>query len=229
MHATVKLLSGIASALIATAASAEVDHSMSLGVVQVRAYPGGSRVQYGSGVVISKDTVATNCHVTREARKVMVSKGPELFLATRQQADVHKDLCLLTTPGIPFPPVKLGSAKQLTPGQTLYIYGYPRTLGISFSEGKVKSVHDYEGGNIIGTSADFTLGASGGGVFDETGKLVGLATFLTRGHTGGYYAIPADWFSAAEKLSGNDVEPLKGQTFWENKSALPEFLQIKNP
>lgn len=224
----IKLFTGAVCALATLAAGelrAETDHKMSLSVVQVRAFPGEGRVMFGSGVAVSPNRVATNCHVTRNARKIMVSKGPQWYSAVAQQADTHRDLCLLTIPDMPFPVAEMGSATQLTVGQPLYFYGYPRAIGITFSEGQVQALHPYEDGQIIETSADFTLGGSGGGVFDRTGKLVGLATFLTAGHSGGYYAVPADWIASLKSREAKSIEPQSGLTFWEDKAAWPLFLR----
>lgn len=212
-------------ALLALPAAAEVDHTLSLSVVQVRAYPGEGKLLFGSGVVVAPDRVVTNCHVTRSALKIMVSKGPQLFPAVAQQADTRHDLCMLSTPNIPFPIASIGSAEGLTVGQPLYFYGYPRAIGITFSEGKVQALHAFDGGRIIETTADFTLGASGGGIFDAAGKLVGLATFLAAGHAGGYYAVPSDWIGRVKLREPHKIEPLPGLTFWEDAGALPAFLR----
>lgn len=204
---------------------ADADHTLSLSVVQIQAYAGPGKMFYGSGVVVSPDRVATNCHVTRAAVRVMVAKGPVSYPAVSQQADTRHDLCLLTTPGIPFPTASLGRTEQLAIGQPLYFYGYPRAVGISFSEGQVRALHPFEGSRIIETSANFTLGASGGGIFSANGKLVGLATFLSPGHAGSYYAIPSDWIPALSAMKTHKIEPLQGLSFWEDTAALPAFLR----
>jgi S1-C subfamily serine protease len=211
--------------LYSGASGAEVDHTLSLSVVQIRAYPGSGKTLFGSGVVVGPNRVVTNCHVTRTALKILVSKGPMPYPAVTQQADTRHDLCLLTTPGIPFPTANLGKTDQLKVGQPLYFYGYPRGIGISFSEGKVEALYPFEGSRIIETSANFTLGASGGGIFAGDGKLVGLATFLSPGHANGYYAIPSDWISSLDAREARRIEPLQGLSFWEDAAALPAFLR----
>ncbi len=204
---------------------ADVDHTLSLSVVQIQAYAGPGKMFFGSGVVVGPDRVATNCHVTRAALRVTVAKGSVSYPAVSQQADTRHDLCLLATPGIPFPSASLGQTEQLAIGQPLYFYGYPRAIGISFSEGKVRALHPFEGSRIIETSANFTLGASGGGIFSANGKLVGLATFLSAGHAGGYYAIPSDWIPGLSALEAHKIGPLQGLSFWEDAATLPAFLR----
>jgi S1-C subfamily serine protease len=205
-------------------AAAEADHAVSLSVVQVRGFQEANRVFYGSGVVVGRDRVATNCHVTRGALRVIVNKGGIGFPAASQQADTRRDLCLLAVPGIPFPTASLGSSARLSVGQPLYFYGYPRALGISFAQAQVQALHRYAGSRVIETSADFTFGGSGGGLFDDRGRLVGLATFLSAGQSRGY-AIPADWIAALGSRKARRIEPLRGPAFWEDAAALPGFLR----
>jgi S1-C subfamily serine protease len=216
-----------AAAGISALAQAEVDHSMSLSVVQVRASAGPGKLLFGSGVAVARDHVITNCHVTRTANKIMVSKGPMLYPAVTQQADPRHDLCLLEVPAMPFPIARMGRTDHLSVGDLLYFYGYPRAIGIAFSQGKVQGLHPFEGSQVIETSADFTLGASGGGIFDGQGALVGLATFMSAGHAGGYYAVPADWIAALSGRPARQIEPLPGNElpFWEEVKNLPSFLR----
>jgi S1-C subfamily serine protease len=203
---------------------AEVDHTISLSVVQVRAYPGPGKVFFGSGVVVGPNQVVTNCHVTRTALNIMVSKGAMAYPAVSQQADTRHDLCLLNTSSLPFPTAHLGKTEQLSVGQPLYFYGYPHGIGLSSSKGNILALYPFEGSRIIETSADFTFGASGGGFFDNDGRLVGLATFLSAGR-GKYYAIPSDWILSLNSREARKIEPLQGLTFWEDTATLPAFLR----
>lgn len=220
-----RMLSGLIGGLLSWQAGAELDHRASMSVVQIRAAPGQGRVFYGSGVVVGPHRVATNCHVTREAVKIIAARGPLIYPATEQRADTRHDLCLLTVPDISLPIARLGNSAQLAIGQPLYYYGYPRGLGISFSEAKVRALHRYAGSRVIQTTADFTFGGSGGGLFDSEGRLAGLATFLSSGQTQGY-AIPADWITSLERQKPQAIVPLKGLTFWEDVAGLPMFLRL---
>jgi hypothetical protein len=96
---------------------------------------------------------------------------------------------------------------------------------MSYSTGSVKSLHPFGGSRIIETSTFFTLGGSGGGLFDQRGKLVGLATFLAPGHGGAYFAIPADWIDSVNRREPTRLAPLPGLSFWEEASRLPAFLK----
>ena len=213
------------SHLFAVPSWAQINHAVANSVVQIRGLDPQGRMYFGSGVVTEPGTVVTNCHVVRGGGRIVVSRGAETFSVTGERADTHRDLCLLEAPGIADPKARLGAISRLKPGQPLYFYGYPRALGMMFTEGAVKALHPYKGSRIIETSAFFTLGGSGGGLFDRHGKLVGLATFLTQGHSGGYYAIPSDWIREVQAQPAVKIAPLSGLSFWEDALHLPTFLQ----
>ena len=228
MH-RIRLMSiALTAALPAAGALADVDHRLSLSVVQIHAYPENGPMFFGSGVTIGDDKVATNCHVTRQARTIVVAKGPLRFPVTAQQADPQHDLCLLTVPGLPTPPAQLGSAAALSVGETVYFYGFPRALGMAFSVGRIEALYPFDGAPVIKTSADFVQGASGGGLFDDGGRLIGLATFLAAGKSGRNYAIPVDWIPSLGRSEASPVAPLRGTSFWEDLDHLPGFLKPPN-
>lgn len=211
--------------LVSSPVRADINHTVSNSVVQIRGLDPQGRMYYGSGVVTEPGRVATNCHVVRNGGKIGVYRGGESYRATAERADVHKDLCLLEVPGIGSPHARLGRGTDLRPQQTLYFYGYPRALGMSFSEGIIKKLIPFGGSRIIETSAFFTLGGSGGGLFDRRGKLVGLATFLSPGHSGQYYAVPSDWITRLKSQPARAIERLQGLSFWEDAASLPTFLK----
>lgn len=211
--------------MLSIAWAAEVNHTLALSVVQVQAYPGDGRAFVGSGVVVDYDRVATNCHVTRHADSIVVGKGALRYRAASQRADLKHDLCILEAPGMSLPVASLGTTSVLSVGETIYMYGYPRAIGIAFAEGRVERLHPYDGSLVIETTAGFVQGASGSGIFDQDGRLVGLATFFSAGGKTGHYAIPADWIPGLMASDPQPIRPLSGLLFWEDTSALPDFLK----
>ncbi|NBS16760.1 MAG: serine protease [Gammaproteobacteria bacterium] len=201
------------------------DMTVASHVVQIRGIAPDGRYYFGSGVAVAKDRVATNCHVVRSGGRVAVFRGGEAYRITRQQVDVVHDICVLEVPGLPVKAATLQSLQHLKVGQALAFYGYPRALGLSFSDGQIRRLKAIAGVQLIETSAFFTLGGSGGGLFDRRGRLVGLATFLAPGHAGGYFAVPVDWVMRVLKAPYQAIEPLQGLSFWESQEGVGSVLK----
>ena len=98
------------------------------------------------------------------------------------------------------------------------------------SVGVVKSLYKLDEGKIIRSTARFALGASGSGLFDEEGRLVGINTFKTTGPVAYYYAVPVEWLAVLEKLPVETHFPIVGTAFWEeDEDTKPFFLQVAVP
>jgi serine protease Do len=198
--------------------------------------PRASGYSIGSGVAVAQDQVITNCHVTRDARTIHVLRGGVRWPASAQAANAERDLCLLTVPGLVAPVARLGNASNLAIGQMVSALGYTGGLGIQSSDGEVIELHRHEGGHVIQSSNWFSSGASGGGLFDEAGRLVGILTFRLRGGETHYYAAPVEWVqqlmasarapsSASSSTSAPALDP-KALPYWQvPANAQPRFLQ----
>jgi serine protease Do len=82
-------------------------------------------------------------------------------------------------------------------------------------------------GTVIRSSNYFNSGASGGGLFDAQGRLVGVLTFRLRGAQAHYFSVPADWIDALRRDPSHfvPVGQLAGKAFWEQGEAAPPFLR----
>lgn len=204
---------------------AEPSQSLAQTVVQIKGTDAGGRFYFGSGVLIDQEWVATNCHVVRQGGRVLVLRAGQGFKATHLKADPFKDLCLLKVPGIGSHGARLRTGVVPRPGSMVSYYGFPRALGMSYAEGRVTQVYPLMGGALIQTTAFFTLGGSGGGLFDAKGRLAGLATFLTPGHSGAYFVIPSTWVEGVRHKPEMPITPLTGKAFWEDAEGVAAFLK----
>lgn len=195
--------------------AAQPDHRVSNSVVQIQGAETGGRLYFGSGVIVAPKIVATNCHVVRTGGRLGIFRGYRSYRVEGVRADVRSDLCLLDVPALDLHPARLAGIGSLKKGDALYFYGFPRALGLSYTDGKVIRTRKQDGLPLIETSAFFTLGGSGGGLFDRRGRLVGLATYIDRGHGGGYYAIGSDLIPDVMKRPNLPIAPLSGSAFWE--------------
>jgi hypothetical protein len=165
-------------------------------VVRVNAMDDAGRmVASGSGVVIDRDTVLTNCHVLRRAVNINVKQGDAVRIADVQVSDEELDLCRLNVSGLGAAAVTIGSVKQLRTGQRVYAIGAPQGLELTIGEGIVSSLREVSGGTVIQTTAPISAGSSGGGLFDLSGRLVGITTFQHRYGQNLNFALPADWIA----------------------------------
>ena len=115
--------------------AAEMVDALNQQVLRVNVKHNNGQAGLGSAVVIGQDQVVTNCHVVRGGGKIAIFRGPESYVVQRERIDVQRDLCLLEAPGMQAAKARLGQISSLKSGQPLYFYGYPRALGMSFSEG----------------------------------------------------------------------------------------------
>jgi serine protease Do len=150
----------------------------------------------GSGVVIDRETVITNCHVAKAGPRLLVKQGEAEHEATITLADEAHDLCKLAVSGLGAPAVSLGSVSQLQVGQKVYAIGSPQGLDLTLSDGMVSSLRETPEGSLIQTSAPISPGSSGGGLFTEQGQLVGIVTFQMRTGQNLNFALPVDWIGS---------------------------------
>ena len=206
--------------------SSEFYAGLSMGVLKVLA-PADGRLYSGSGVIIGQGEVLTNCHVIRKSNRISVMKGALSFHVTSFKKNIHRDLCLLEAPTLNFPAVNLRKPSEMIIGDMVYFYGYPGGADAFFTEGRISALHPMENSFVVKTTAGFSSGGSGGGLFDGKGNLIGITTFFSAGHSGGYYALPSDWVIDLRQSKKFKVNTIQGLTFWEKDlSEQPNFLKF---
>lgn len=197
-------------------------------VVRIEAARGDQgRNGMGSGVVFAPERVATNCHVVRNAAEVAVLSGTMRWEATARQAHPQHDVCILTVPGLSLPSVDSAPSGSVAPGGRVLALGYSGGFGLSPSMGAVRAAHAFDGGHVLQTDAGFSSGASGGGLFDEAGHLVGLLTFRLPARGAYFFTVPVEWVHAAAGAEVTAIGPIVGAaSFWEGQpNLLPYFLR----
>lgn len=218
------LLAGPARAGFSQELKLEVGNS----VVKIEAISAEGGYGLGSGVIVAPGLVVTNCHVTRKASRIAVLKNGLRTYARTQRSDIYRDLCMLRVPTLEGEPVVLGRTEALSRKQTVMAIGYTGGLGIQYSEGEVAGLHRLAGSRVVQSTNWFSSGASGGGMFDEQGRLIGVLTFRLRGGERHYYATPVEWVKELLAAEGAErpIEPVPGLCFWElGPPEQPHFLR----
>ena len=203
--------------------------AVSASVVRVEAEREQGGLSLGSGVTIAPSIVITNCHVTRDAVTIRISGGGSLWVATGQYADAAHDLCFLHVPTWNGRPAELDQRESLRVGQAVAAIGFTGGAGRTLRFGRVQALHSLDGGRVIESDTAFTSGASGGGLFDASGVLVGLLTFRLRGASANYYSLPVRWIRDRLPAEGQWTyihQPPDSTPFWQRSGeALPYFMR----
>ena len=164
----------------------------------------GNVIGTGSGVVIDDAVTLTSCHVATLGPKLAVKIGQATMPATILLADEAFDLCRLSVPGLRSPAVTIGSVTTLRTGQRVYAIGAPQGLELTISEGIVSALRKVDEGTVIQTTAPISPGSSGGGLFDVSGRLVGIMTFQHRFGQNLNFALPADWIAQMRERKASE-------------------------
>ncbi|MDP2028536.1 MAG: trypsin-like peptidase domain-containing protein [Thiobacillus sp.] len=205
----------LALCAVTAQAGAEARPDWSSWVLKVEVVRLDGMTELGSGVTIGPQRIVTNCHVVRQAGTIHVIYGNEAWPASMDSGDEYRDLCFLKVPGFPGKVPPIGEPEDARVGIPVVAAGYSGG-NFAVSKGEVKGLFTCacDGGRVIQTSAHFEPGASGGGLFDGEGRLLGILTY--KSGTGGSYhfAIPVGWMKQASKIPPLAISGKS--TFWES-------------
>ena len=156
----------------------------------------------GSGFIIDANgTIVTNNHVVKDAKSVSVtlSDGTELP-ATIVGRDPRTDIAVLRiNAGHKLPWLQLGDSAAARPGEWVVAMGNPYGLGGTVTAGIVSALgRDIGSGpydNFLQIDAAINHGNSGGPLFTQDGRVIGVNTAIlspSGGSIGIGFAIPSN-------------------------------------
>lgn len=156
----------------------------------------------GSGFIISPDGyIVTNNHVVKGATSVTVTMDDGVTLPAKVVGrDPRTDLALLRVkPTGKLPYIELGESDDVEPGQWVIAVGNPFGLGGTVTAGIVsargRDIGEGPYDSFLQIDAPINRGNSGGPLFTQDGKVVGVNTAIlspTGGSVGIGFAIPSD-------------------------------------
>jgi serine protease Do len=177
----------------------------------------------GSGFIIDANgTIVTNNHVVRGASSVSVTLDdgtvvPAKVLGTDPRTDIA---VLKINANHPLPFIQLGNSRDVKPGEWVVAMGNPFGLGGTVTAGIVSAVsRDIGNGpydQFIQVDAPINQGNSGGPLFTQDGKVIGMNTAIlspSGGSVGIGFAIPSDMIrtvSAQLEKTGHVVRGFVG-------------------
>lgn len=187
----------------------------------------------GSGVVVAKDYIVTNCHVIADAQGVHVEKYGVSYPPEALIANWKNDLCILKFKYTELKPAVLGTTENLQYETNVFTksYGGNSTRPQS-SFGSIKGIFNFNGFKVIQSSASFTMGASGGGLFNEKGELLGITTvYLNPRGKAYYFSMSVEMIKSMLK-NGDEISVTtqSERPFWDNpEESQPFFMQVAGP
>ncbi len=192
--------------------------------------PSGSNGR-GSGVVVSPQYVATNCHVLANTNGANIAKFKDGYRPIGLKANWRRDVCLLKFDTLPFKPIPMRDSSTLQYEEEVFSLGFPAMAPVPQpSFGTIKGMHQFDNARIVRTDASFAMGSSGGALFDQQFNLIGLTTFKSPGHHAFYYSLPVEWIK--ELMEAPDTISLKATDtpFWALPlEERPYFMQVVIP
>ncbi|HEX2941695.1 MAG TPA: DegQ family serine endoprotease [Rhodopila sp.] len=194
----------------------------------------------GSGFIINANgTIVTNNHVVKGERSVSVTLDDGTVLPAKIiGTDPRTDIAVLKVDaGHPLPFIQLGNSRDVKPGEWVVAMGNPFGLGGTVTAGIVSAVsRDIGDGpydQFIQVDAPINRGNSGGPLFTQDGKVIGMNTAIlspTGGSVGIGFAIPSDMIrtvSAQLEKTGHVVRGYIGVEAQEITPATAQAMHLQ--
>jgi len=195
---------------------------------QQRAHAAEAR---GSGFIVSADgTIVTNNHVVKGAKTLSVTLDDGTVLPAKVVGtDPRTDISVLkVNAGHPLPFIQLGNSRDVKPGEWVVAMGNPFGLSSSVTAGIVSAVsRDIGAGpydQFIQVDAPINQGNSGGPLFTQDGKVIGMNTAIlspTGGSVGIGFAIPSDMIRTVTAELLKDGKVIRGYVGVEAQQITP--------
>jgi serine protease Do len=154
----------------------------------------GAATPLGMAVEVETGQMVTTCHGIPAGSKLVVKVGNQAMPADLTITDEELDLCRLSIPGFTTPPLKLAS-DDAKAGDKVFLVGMNAKGEMAATEGKVTQLRPTPTGPVLEVSVPISASASGGGVFNDRGELVAVATTGHPAGAGLNIALPASWIA----------------------------------
>ena len=150
----------------------------------------GSAIPIGLAISTEPGMMITTCHGIPAGAKLVVRVQGTSYPADLVLTDEVLDLCKLQLATFTTPPVKVATSDARA-GDAIWAVGADQAGAMAATAGTVKRILDTTDGKLIELSMPVGQFSSGGPVYDDTGRLVGISMFQHR--SGLSIAYPVSW------------------------------------
>jgi S1-C subfamily serine protease len=156
----------------------------------------GNTLGQGSGfIVTSSGAILTNLHVIQGATVVRVKLPNGDVYKTSDVVDVDeaKDIAIIKIKGFQLPVVRLGDSDRTEVGEPIVAISSPEGLTNSLSTGVISGVRRFDTHRVFQITAPISQGSSGGALFDSTGAVIGITSFVLKAGQNINFALPINY------------------------------------
>lgn len=157
---------------------------------------GAGTIWHSDGLIITSAHVVVGKHV-RDKLDIVLHNG-ETFSAQVIAHDSERDIAALNINATNLPTIQPGKSSDVLPGQWLmalgHPWGVPDVLVAGVVIGTGNQLPEADGRDWIAVDMKMRPGHSGGPLFDDTGRLVGINTMIRGPEVS--FAVPVDAVTA---------------------------------
>src|SRR5262245_8468270 len=156
----------------------------------------GSVTGQGSGFIVTpQGAIVTNLHVVQGASSLRVKLPGGDAYKTSDLVDVDdaKDLAIVKVKGFKLPVVTLGDSDKAETGEAVVAISSPEGLGNSSSTGVISGVRRFDTHRVFQITAPISQGSSGGALFNSSGEVIGVITYLLKSGQNINFAVPINY------------------------------------
>lgn len=156
----------------------------------------GSVMGQGSGFIVTpQGAVVTNLHVVQGATslRVKLPGGDAYKTADLVDVDDAKDIAIVKVKGFKLPAVTLGDSDKAETGEAVIAISSPEGLVNSISTGVISGVRRFDTHRVFQITAPIGQGSSGGALFNSSGEVIGVITYLFKSGQNINFAVPINY------------------------------------
>jgi len=187
----------------------------------------GTVIGQGSGFVVTPGgAIVSNLHVVQGASMVRVRLPNGDMYKTADVIDVDdvKDIIVLKIKGFQLPTVRLGDSDRTEVGEPIIAISSPEGLTNSISTGVISGMRRLDTHRVFQITAPISNGSSGGALYDTSGSVIGIVTYVFKSGQNINFAVPINYVRGmiGDQVTKNLAQiPAKTQTSAEQKETSP--------